>query len=126
MSNANDDNKRLSTEELQAIKERCKKATSGPWILMPEVCGIEGQGVFETDSFGCICEVGDPYPRGNNRPQQNMEFIANARQDIPKLLAEIERLRETIKIARKEFMWGSVESACARVDDILAEVINDD
>lgn len=87
----------MNQEQLSAIKERVAKATPGPWLVAPEKCGPEGQGVYESDGFGCICEVGDPYPRGSNRPQENMEFIANAREDVPALVAEVERLREVIK-----------------------------
>ncbi|MDF1510703.1 hypothetical protein PZE06_21440 [Robertmurraya sp. DFI.2.37] len=92
----------MTNEDLQAIKERAEKATAGPRVLAPELCGPEGQGVYEPDSFGCICEVGDPYPRGNNRPQENMEFIANAREDVPKLVAEVERLRNIIEILEQK------------------------
>lgn len=86
----------MNHEQLNAIKQRTEKATPGPWIVAPEKCGPEGQGVYESDSFGCICEVGDPYPRGNNRPQENMEFIAHAREDVPTLVVEVERLRKEL------------------------------
>lgn len=86
----------MNQEQLNAIKERVEKTTPGPWIVAPEKCGPEGQSVYESDSFGWICEVGDPYPRGNNRPQENMEFIAHAREDVPALITEIERLREAL------------------------------
>lgn len=86
----------MNPEQLNAIKERAEKATPGPWLVAPEKCGPEGQGVYESDGFGCICEVGDPYPRGNNRPQENMEFIAHAREDVPALVAEVERLRKAL------------------------------
>lgn len=54
------------------------------------------------------------------------EFIAHAREDIPRLVAEIERLREAIKTAKRELWWGSPESACGRVSDLLEEAIGDD
>lgn len=87
----------MNQEQLNAIKQRAENATPGPWLVAPEKCSPEGQGVYESDGFGCICEVGDPYPRGNNRPQENMVFIANAREDVPALVAEVERLREVLK-----------------------------
>lgn len=75
----------LSNEELNVIKERCEKATEGPWNYYHE------DGVVTTsDPDACYApeiveEVGHGY---------NGEFIAHAREDIPKLLAEVERLRE--------------------------------
>jgi len=71
----------------------CDAATSGPWVVIPDVCGPEGQGVYETEDYGCICKTGDPYPRGNNRPTENIRFIAEARTGWPAALDEIERLQ---------------------------------
>lgn len=92
---------KLTQERLEAIRQRAENATPGPWILSPEKCGPEGQGVYEAESFGHICEVGDPYPRGNNRPQENMEFIAHARTDIPALLDHIAELEAELEKYRK-------------------------
>ena len=83
----------LTDEWLAEIEARCNAATPGPWILMPERCGPDGQEVYESQDLGCICSVGDPYPRGQNYPQENMEFIASARTDTPALVAEVRRLR---------------------------------
>lgn len=83
----------MTEEELQAIEARAAAATPGPWILMPETCGPDGQEVYESEDLGCICSVGDPYPRGQNHPQENMEFISAARSDVPALVAEVRRLR---------------------------------
>lgn len=82
----------MTDDELEAIRARAEEATPGPWIVMPELCGTDGQGVYHAESLGPICEVGDPYPRGDNRPQENMTFIAHAREDIPALLADRDEL----------------------------------
>lgn len=76
----------MTPKQLAEVEARAVAASPGPWIVLPELCGPEGQGVYEMDSMGPICEVGDPYPRGNNHPQQNMEFIAAAREDVPALV----------------------------------------
>ena len=72
-------------QRLAEISARLKVITPPPWIVMPELCGPEGQGVYNEDG-GPICEVGDPYPRGKNRPQENMAFIAHAPDDVRWLL----------------------------------------
>lgn len=77
---------------LDPIKRRLAAITPGPWILAPEKCGPQGQGVYQESSLGPICEVGDPYPRGDNHPQENMEFITSSPTDIAALVAEVERL----------------------------------
>lgn len=73
-------------ERLDEIRERLSKITDRPWALVPEQCGPGGQAIVELDSGGPIVEVGDPYPRGNNRPQENMEFFLHAADDIEYLL----------------------------------------
>ncbi len=74
-----------STEERNAKDDLalCDKATPGPWIVMPEKCGPDGQTVYQEESLGPICDVGDPYPRGGNHPTENMHFIAMAREALP-------------------------------------------
>lgn len=72
--------------ELTQIAERCEKATEGPWRISP--CR---RGYRNCDDY--FLEVA----RSDGRlDRHDAAFIANARQDIPKLLTEIERLRETL------------------------------
>ena len=73
--------------DLQKDLEICQKATPGKWSLWPEKCGPEGQSVIHDDTGGVICDVGDPYPRGANRPQQNMEFIVAAHKGWPEAIS---------------------------------------
>ena len=69
--------------DLEPIKARCEQATKGPWFQGPHYRA-------DVDSpFGCIracCWSG---------PQAiaDAEFIAHAREDVPALIAEVERLR---------------------------------
>lgn len=82
---------------LEEIEKRLDAITPPPWILMPELCGPEGQGVYEDATMGPICEVGDPYPRGSNNPQENMEFIVNAPEDMRWLL---ETVKESVEVCQ--------------------------
>lgn len=73
----------MQVRDLKKDLEVCELATPGPWIVMPEVCGPDGQSVYHEETLGPICDVGDPYPRGDNRPTENMRFIAAARTGWP-------------------------------------------
>lgn len=77
--------------DINAIKERLDKTTPGPWQLLPvDGIGPDGATIYNVEDYGPICHVGDPYPRGNNHPQENMDWIVAAHdQDIPRLLAII-------------------------------------
>jgi hypothetical protein len=79
----------LSDEEIAAIKARLERATAGPWRSF-----IEGREKISGSSF--IMTGGeDIYLTGTTDADQ--DFIAHARQDIPELIAEIERLRSVIR-----------------------------
>jgi hypothetical protein len=83
----------MTSEELEAIRARCDAATSGPWKSF-----VEGRDHTSGDSFIMTPTGGT---RGNGGIEllgatvADQDFIANARQDIPRLLDEIERLRKS-------------------------------
>ena len=75
-------------DRLTEIRERCEKATEGPWENDGCLCVsvfVPTDGIWKND----ICECDDLLTENG---QANTEFIANAREDIPYLLSEIERL----------------------------------
>lgn len=79
----------MTDEELQAIRERAEKASAGPW----EVCGTPNEPWRRIgNDYGCI----DVYMQRLLNGDNNAEFIANARTDIPALLEEVLRLRKAI------------------------------
>ena len=63
--------------------------TPGPWVAdPPEAFGPDGHaGVWHEESGGPICWVGDPYPRGDNHPVENMRLIAAAPEQLAALEA---------------------------------------
>ena len=75
----------LTEEDIEAIKSRCDQATPGPWRSY-----IEAREKFSGSDF-IQTEGEDIYLTGATDADQ--DFIAHARQDIPRLIAEIERLR---------------------------------
>jgi hypothetical protein len=82
----------LSNEELSAIYRRLKAATPGPWCHREgfiETCSEPSQllGVTMQRSEEGLDALPGP---------ANAEFIAHARTDVPRLLAEIERLRAAL------------------------------
>ncbi|MDE6779918.1 MAG: hypothetical protein K2J40_00455 [Ruminococcus sp.] len=75
----------MNDKELEAIRSRCEKATSGPWISY-----IEGRDIECGSSF--IQTAGDDLEI-TGASTADYDFIAHAKQDIITLLDEIERLR---------------------------------
>ena len=82
----------LQKEILESIRRRCDMATKEPWISY-----VEGRDHTSGDSVIIRCDgkEKDLYLIGGTIEDQ--DFIANARQDIPLLLNEIEMLHTFIE-----------------------------
>lgn len=84
----------MTDEELNAIGQRCSCARPGPWISFVEGRDhhsgssfiMVGEGKQRTDDIECVgATVAD------------QDFIAHAREDIPRLIEEIRKLRASIR-----------------------------
>lgn len=79
----------MNDTKLEQIRERCNRATKGPWISFVEdrdhTCGSN----FIKTSGNDIELIGATV--------DDQDFIANARQDIPWLINEICKLNDLLK-----------------------------
>lgn len=85
----------LTEQEIEEISERCSRATKGPWISY-----VEGRDHISGSNF---IMTGLDDNRGDDieligATINDQDFIAHAREDIPKLLAEIASLKKQLKI----------------------------
>jgi len=78
----------VSDDEIEAIKRRCAEATPGPWTSY-----VESREHMSGSDF-IMTQGEDIYLTGATTADQ--DFIAHARQDIPKLVAEVARLRKLL------------------------------
>lgn len=111
----------MTGEEVRAALKLAEAATAGPWEVMPKLCGPDGQGVYTMDppsEGGKVCEVGDPYPRGGNNPQESMEFIAAARTLVPALATELLKTRELLRETKDLLlvMTSGYRFGCTKTD----------
>src|SRR5262245_39891016 len=98
----------MTEEQVKAIRARAAAASSGPWTTVGNTLYFPG-----------------PYPGG--RAEQNVdwfafpgniptaEFIAHAREDIPALLDEVDRLSRQVQ---------ELAGALERADEALRWVLN--
>jgi hypothetical protein len=78
----------LTDDDLAAIEARCAAATPGPWKAW-----IEGRDHFAGDS---IITTANDDMYVSPPLEADLDFIAAARQDVPRLLAEVRRLRRRL------------------------------
>ncbi|MER7579651.1 hypothetical protein [Kitasatospora sp. NPDC097691] len=98
----------LSKEELSAIERRVAAASPGPWVgWMESRHGIGGTSFIqlsadadEDDEIYLTRVTGGREVIGADaQTDADIEFIAGARQDMPRLINEIRRLRAALKRA---------------------------
>ncbi|WP_181349450.1 hypothetical protein [Thalassobacillus sp. CUG 92003] len=88
----------LTENELAAIRERADNATEGPWTNFDDVFYEDSPYVQVYDGF---TETGVELVADCKRTK-DADFIAHSREDIPKLLAEIDRLHAELDKADRE------------------------
>lgn len=98
---------------LTAIRARADAATPGPWHIV-ERFGISAPGYqgYEPNSWACLANVDD----GEScRGDQDADFIAAARTDVPALCDEVTALRAKLaqSEARVRELEERIEDACA-------------
>lgn len=85
------------SDRLKEIAERAKRATPGPWRRgqMPEWESwmIVSESAFDPGDEEDPTPIHRPIVDSEYTAPSDAEFIAAAREDIPWLLAEVERLR---------------------------------
>jgi hypothetical protein len=86
----------LGDEELAAMKARVEAATAGPWCSCVEGRDQDGGDSFIMTGGEDIYIRSGSYRGGSEQLRADQDFIANARQDVPRLIAEVERLRKLI------------------------------
>ncbi|WDZ87220.1 hypothetical protein [Micromonospora cathayae] len=105
--------------DLDAIRYRLNEATPGPWGVGNGTHIVRGLEVTGRGSFTCIQSVAevdddDRCDWGHDEavetdPEADARFIAAARQDIPALLAEVDRLRAELEQISSD-LWHQADT----------------
>lgn len=87
----------MNTEQLNAIKERAAKATPGNWhvTLDDPYDRTYVLGAFNNE-VSVIADI---------KGDADAEFIANAREDVPALVAEVERLQQENESLKRSLQY---------------------
>ena len=111
----------MTQAELEAIRARLSGASDGPWSVRRIPNSYDSQA---GDRFTHPCVRGFRVPRrlydlAWQQVEADAEFMANARQDVPNLLAEVEHLRSTLKECR-----GAIDDLMQRGEAISLDELS--
>ncbi len=95
----------MSDERFAEIRERVQKATAGDWWAWDRGVGHHIAISEELNVWGTPVHLLPEGSRTDIGRLEDAEFIAHARQDVPDLLAEVDRLRE--ELAERAALHGS-------------------
>lgn len=102
----------LTAGEIAEITERCEAATSGKWTydgmayIWSSECSSDGYMIAEIRGTGYLtgkCGLSDD--DANKIEDDNAEFIAHARTDLPRALATIAQQGAELDRLREEERW---------------------
>lgn len=103
---------RLTDDKLDEIEKRAERATEGPWdygddaLIAQQISGDVkySQWLLHKDGEPIVHVRIDHYKYIGGAPpgdhvlkREDAEFIAHARQDVPRLIEEVRRLRAKIE-----------------------------
>lgn len=126
------------TDRLDEIRQRAEAATPGPWEFDSHVHGEKGCRCFShfvvtgytlTNPFPCCDETAEAKGASNDCTStvvtfDDATFITHAREDIPYLLAEVERLRAALDAEKEANVtgWRMVEAKTAGIEQLTADL----
>jgi len=98
----------MNLDELKAI---CDAATPGPWKKSGKYFVRTVRPLFD-----------DTHKLAETIEEQDTDFIATARTEMPKLIDRIQKLEAALKIARRNIHHGELRHELAGDDDFSAFV----
>lgn len=114
----------LSDSDLAAIECRERHATPGPWVILNPESPEDFDGPYpkwrgvEADRPDAVI-VPKCQGEGYTDSILNADFIAAARQDVPRLVVEVRRLRDErvrLRSSRSDLLHALVDAADALLD----------
>jgi hypothetical protein len=86
----------ISDEELSRMKARLAATTPPPWSAFVEGRDHECGDSFIATGGQDLYLSAEDYAGGGGHLRADLDFVAHARRDMPRLIEELERLRRII------------------------------
>ena len=85
----------MTDAELSEIESRANAATPGPWA---KGCNRYGEHSVYGPEHEDVTPAYTDHMHGESMMEEDATFIAHAREDVPKLIAEIRRLNDVLAV----------------------------
>lgn len=105
----------LTEADIAAMEERVSGASPGPWHACADNVGqqrVSGKTYIYAETHNVWLQ--------KREVDANTEFIAHSRDDIPRLIAEVRRLREENAALRPRPQFGSGKGTVTMAEDFDA------
>ena len=118
---------RMTESELQAIRERLRKASSGPWTVK-RVPNLWPSPAGDRRTHPTLRGFRVPkrmYELAPEQVERDAAFMADARQDVPALVGELDRLLfilHDVHVALGKLVNGEDEDVRAELQRIVSRV----
>jgi hypothetical protein len=110
----------MNEKRLNEIKARAEAATPGEWqyIACESADWLLGnmRPIETLEELSTQVDLLNPYS-DHEFSEEDLAFIAHARQDVPDLVAEVERLRAALEEIRDLARTGSIPDAMGCTED---------
>jgi hypothetical protein len=88
----------MNNTEIQEIRSLLNNISQGPWMATNRTnVNNSHNWVVECGALNDVHPIAFCNPATSKLQETNAKFIASCRQNVPKMLDEIERLKETIR-----------------------------
>lgn len=91
----------MTTNDLDAITARVDAANEGPWAIWHDLDHQGYKTVGDAESYAAVLDgdvAEESNPAAHVYTDEDAEFIAHAREDVPDLVAEVRELRAKVEV----------------------------
>ena len=115
----------MKNEELDAIEARANAATPGPWLCRDIPYDGVGDPIIETADGTYIAQT--VYDMQSTTVAHEVDadtgFIAHAREDIPRLVAEVRRLQEALRTIQEQTVRSERDSIALHLMEDITYIL---
>jgi hypothetical protein len=113
------DTEKMTEEEIATIESRVAEIAEGPWFFLPARKRQDGTLMDFTVAYGVPGVASETYDLLDRYEEADYRFMAESRQNVPALIAEVRRLQTQLSEWRKASEELALRAAWANRQGVL-------